>query len=208
MRAHRARKIVAWLWIAVVVAAAVGVGAPALAAPRYYFRVDKIESAVPIDGGTRELAREALGAELASRPEWASDLGGATSNDAIAAELKRRKLKGFDVKLKIADFKKDIKDGGTGSRFKKLTVGVKLEVLGITLPGEKLAFSGTGESAAETEVPETRLDREADLLGRDAMKDAIKQAVDQAVQRLGSGKSAPMNESRRGGSRGGQKSVK
>lgn len=196
MRAYRGRKIAAWLRIVAFVAS--GVAVPALAAPRYYFRVDKIEASVPIDGGTRAFAQEALADELASRPEWASDLGGATSEDAIVAELKRRKLRGFDVRLKIAELKKDIKDGSTGARFKKLTVGVKLEVLGITLPGEKLAFSGAGESAAETEVPETRLDQEADLLARDAMKDAIKQAVDQAVKRLGSGNSAPMKESRRG----------
>jgi hypothetical protein len=171
--------------------------APAAAGPKYYFQLHDVESKLPLDGEIRRYAGEALKAELASRPEWASDLGGVSDKDAVIAELKRRKLQGFDLLIKITDFKKEVKDPSAGSRFKKLAVTVRVEVLGTTLPGEKMAFGGEGESSAIVEVPERRIDTEAEVLAKEALKNALKQAMDQAVLKLGMPKSAPMNEGKR-----------
>jgi hypothetical protein len=177
------------------VAASAASAAPA--GPKYYFQLHEVESRVPIDGEIRRYAGEALRTELASRPEWASDLGGATNKDAVIAELARRKLQGFDVIVKISELKKEVKDPSPGSRLKKLAVTVRLEVLGTTLPGEKMAFGGEGEASAIVEVPERRVDAEADALAKDAIKDALKQAMDQVVLKMGAPKSAPMNEGKR-----------
>jgi len=164
---------------------------------KYYFQLHEVESRVPLDGPLRQFTGDAVKTELASRPQWASDLGGVTDRDAVVAELKKRKLAGFDVVVKIAELKKEVKEPNPGSRLKRLSVSVRLSVLGTTLPGEKMAFGGDGEAAAETEVSDRRMDTEAESLIKDAIKDAIKQAVDQAVLKLGTPQSAPMNESKR-----------
>ena len=156
-----------------------------------------MESRVPIDGPLRQFTGEAVKAELGSRPEGESELGGAKDRDAVVAALKKRKLAGFDLHVKIAELKKEVKEPTPGSRRKRLSVSVKLSVLGTTLPGEKMAFGGDGEAAAETEVTENRMDAESESLIKDAIKDAVKQAVDQAVLKLGTPQSAPMNESKR-----------
>ncbi|MEO5767964.1 MAG: hypothetical protein ABIS92_06400 [Polyangia bacterium] len=173
--------------------------APAVAAPvaKYYFQLHEVKSRVPLDGEIRQFAGDALKAELAGRPEWQSDLANANDPDAMAAELKRRHLSGFDVVVKIAELKKEVKEPNPGSRLKRLAVSVKLAVLGTTLPGEKIAFGGDGEASAEAEVSERRMEAEAESMLKDCIKDAVKQAVDQAVLKLGMPRSAPHNESRR-----------
>jgi hypothetical protein len=167
------------------------------AGAKYYFELHDVESLVPLNGETRKFAGDALKDELASRPEWESDLGGGKNRDAVVAALKKRGLAGFDVMVKIAELKKEVKEPKPGSRLKRLSISVKLSVLGTTLPGEKIAFGGNGEAGAETEVTDRRIDVESDSLTKDAIKDAVKQAVDQAVLKLGAPKSAPMNESKR-----------
>lgn len=174
-------------------------GAARASAPaaKYYFRLREVEAAVPVDGGIREFVAQALHAELSSRPEWQSDLGPATGRDEIVSELKRRKLSGFDLVVKITELTTQTKEGRAASRLKRLSVTVKLAVLGTTLPGEKMAFSGDGQTGYETEVPETRLEAESQSLVHDAIRDAIKQAVDQAVLKLAVPKSVPVNESKK-----------
>jgi hypothetical protein len=175
---------------------------------KYYFRLHDVQSPLPLDGEIRRFAGDALKAELAARPEWQSDLshpagsGNVTDPDAVAAELKRRRLSGFDVVVKIAEVKKEVKEPASGSRLKRLAVSVKLAVLGTTLPGEKIAFGGDGEAGAEAEVSERRMEVEAQSMLKDCIKDAVKQAVDQVVLKLGMPKSAPHNESRRNRQKG------
>jgi len=175
-------------------------GAPGVAAPnaaRYYFQLHEVQSRVPLDAELRQFAGEALKAELASRPEWESDLGGATDGEALAAELKRRRLAGFDVVVKIAELKKEVKEANPGSKLKRLSVMVRLSVLGTTLPGEKIAFGGDGEAGAEAELTDRRIEAEGQAMIKDCIKDAVKQAVDQVVLKLGAPRSEPHNEGKR-----------
>jgi hypothetical protein len=167
------------------------------AAPRFYFRLGEIKAApnVEVDADLKTYAGEALKAELASRPEWASDVGTqANDPEALAAELKKRNLRGFSVTVRFEHLEKDLKDPSPGARRKRAVVDVKLSVFGTTIPEEKLSFSGEGESGVEAEVSEKGALAETQSLAKDAIKDAVKQAVDQAVMKLSVGKSAPMNE--------------
>src|SRR5262245_49874501 len=66
---------------------------------KYYFNIVDVKSVVTVDDGLKAAAREALQKELQSRPEFTSDLGAAGGDEAVA-ELKRRKLQGFNVTLK------------------------------------------------------------------------------------------------------------
>jgi hypothetical protein len=175
-------------------------GAPALAAgAKYYFELHKVEATVPVNPDIKEIAGEALKAELAARPEWLSDLGVGVGADrqAVAAELKRRKLSGFDLIVKIVQIKKEVKDPSPGSRNNQLVVSIRLAVLGTVIPGDKIAFSGEGEAGAEASVPERRIEAEATEMFKEATKSAVQQAIDQAVLKLRTPKATPMNESKR-----------
>jgi hypothetical protein len=179
------------------IALAVVAGGEARAAgPKYYFQIRDVKAGPEVDPVLKAYAAEALKADLASRPEWASEIG-VKGTDAVVAELKKRGLRGFDVTLRMESLKRDVKEPSPGARRKRLAVATRLTVFGITIPEAKLAFSGDGEAGTESEVSDRRMEEEGLSLAKDAIKDAIKQAVDQAVLKLSLGQSAPMNESRR-----------
>jgi hypothetical protein len=192
-----------WTLAALAAAAATTVVLAQAAAPKFYFQVQPVKAEPGVDAVLKTYAGEALRAELASRPEWASDIGPAgkegpgQDRSALVAELKRRNLRGFDVTARIEKLKQDVKDPKPGARNPQLAVEVQLTVFGTTIPDAKLAFSGDGQSGSEAEVSQKRLAADTALATNDVIKDAIKQAVDQAVLKLSIGKSGPLNERRR-----------
>src|SRR6185369_7352268 len=84
---------------------------------KYYFNISEIRAAAATDDATKTVAREALQSDLAARPEFTSDLGGVTGEEAIVAELKRRNLQGFQVTLKIEQLSREKKASRPGSRY-------------------------------------------------------------------------------------------
>jgi hypothetical protein len=174
------------------------VAAPACAgAPKFYFRVGEVKAGADVSSAMKDYAAEALRADLAARPEWASDVG-ATEPEALMAELKKRNLRGFSVVVRFEHLTKELKEPSPGARRKRAAVNVKLSVFGTTIPEEKLSFSGDGEAGTEAEIPDKGADAEVESMEKDVIKDAVKQAVDQAVLKLSLAKaSAPMNESKR-----------
>jgi hypothetical protein len=173
------------------------------AAPKFYFQMQPVKAGPEIDAAVKTYAGEALRTELASRPEWASDIGAAgqegpgQDRSGLAAEIKKRNLRGFDVTARIEKLKQEVKDPKPGARNKQLAVEVQLTVFGTTIPDAKLAFSGDGQSGSEAEISEKRLAADITETTNDVLKDAIKQAVDQAVLKLSIGKAGPMNEKHR-----------
>lgn len=177
---------------------------PALAsAPKFYFQMQPVKAGPEVDQAIKTYAAEALRAELAARPEWASDVGPAgqlgpnQDRGALVTELKKRNLRGFDVTARIEKLKQEVKEPKPGARNKQLAVEVEVTVFGTTIPDAKLAFSGDGQSGSEAEVSEKRLAVDTVDTTHDVLKDAIKQAVDQAVLKLSIGKAGPMNERHR-----------
>lgn len=190
--------------LAVATSASVYTAHEAVAAePKYYFQTQDVKAGPEVDAALKAYAMEALKADLAARPEWASDIGPGISarpgedRSALAAELKKRNLRGFDVTVRIETFKKEMKDPKPGGRLKRLAMEMKVSVVGTTIPEAKLAFNGTGEAGIEAEVAEARLAADTANVGKEVIKDAIKQAVDQAVLKLSMPKSVPVNESRK-----------
>jgi hypothetical protein len=178
--------------------AAVAKAANKPAGPKFYFQVHEVKAVPEVDAALKAYAGEALEAELASRPEWASDVGTATGNaEALVAELKKRNLRGFEVTLRIVKYQKDLKEPSPGARRKRLSLTVGVAVFGTTIPEAKLSFSGDGESGLETEVSDKGVDVETTAAAKDALKDAIKQAVDQAVLKLPVGTSTPHKHGKR-----------
>lgn len=175
-------------------------GAPpagaAPARPKYYFHVRDVNASTTADAPTLTVAREVLNQELARRKEFTSEVS-ASDEAALVAELKRRKLQGFNVSMKLEDLRTEPKPPRPGGRLKQLAVAVKLSVFGATIPEAKLAFGGDGEALVEAEVVERRLPEETAALTRDALVQAVKLAVDQAVRKLSLPKARPLDESRR-----------
>jgi len=170
------------------VAMAAAAAAPARAAdPKYYFKIKEVTAAPEVDAAVKAQAVETLKAELASRPEWASDIGPAAEADpaALAAELTKRGLRGFEVTVRIETFKKEMKEPRPGGRLKQLAINTRLVVIGATIPDAKMAFEGSGEAGVEAEVAEKRMEKDSANASKAALKSAVKQAVDQAVVKLG-----------------------
>jgi hypothetical protein len=157
------------------------------AEPKYYFKIKEVTAAPDVDAAVKTAAADTLKAELASRPEWASDIGAAAEADpgALTAELAKRGLRGFEVTVRIETFKKEMKDPRPGGRLKQLAVNTRLVVIGATIPDAKMAFEGSGEAGVEAEVTEKRLAADTARASNAALKSAVKQAVDQAVVKLG-----------------------
>jgi len=154
------------------------------AEPKYFFQIKEVTAGPDVDPAVKTAAADALKAELASRPEWASDIQ-ASDQTALVAELTKRKLRGFDVKVRIETFNQEMKDPRPGGRLKQLAVNVKLVIIGATIPDAKLAFEGIGEAGVEAEVSEKRMAADSAMASKAAMKSAVKQAVEQAVEKLG-----------------------
>jgi hypothetical protein len=165
--------------------------------PKYYFKILEINVGKYEEPGLVDSARELLEKELGARPEFTSELGEASDDQALFAELKRRQLRGFRVSLRLDQLEKKLVPPRPGGRLKQLAVAAKLSVFGTTFPGEKLAFAGEGEGLVEAEVVESRLAAETPALIKDVLAQAVKQAVDQAVTKLSLPRAAPLNESKR-----------
>lgn len=166
---------------------------------KYYFKIHEVNVGAHGDAAVAQIAREALEKELRSRPEFTEDVGGISGEEGaeLLAELKKRGLLGFKASLRLDRLTKNLKDPKPGGRLKQLAVDVKLSVFGTTFPGEKLAFSGDGQTVVEAEVVEARVEEEGLALTKEVIPLAIKQAVNQAVSKLSMPKSAPLNERRR-----------
>jgi hypothetical protein len=149
--------------------------------PKYYFRVSNIECR---DNKIIPLAKELLEAEVATRPEFTMDLGGKLSEDAQIAELRKQGMQGLQVSLRITTLKKEIKPPAPGQRDQQMSIEVKLGVLGHTLPGNKLLFTGDGDASLMGEFSERLKDKEEERFMRTALSSAIKQAVSTAVAKL------------------------
>src|SRR5262245_34814847 len=165
------------------------------AEPKYYFHIKEITAAADIDAGVKTAAAEALKAELASRPEWATDIvpeAAAKGPDRaeLGAEMIKRQLSGYRVTIRIESFKNEMKDPRPGGRLKQLAVNTRLAIIGATIPDAKFAFEGAGESGVEAEVSEARMEANSAMAQKAALKSAIKQAVEEAVVKLGAKPSA------------------
>jgi hypothetical protein len=149
--------------------------------PKYYFRVSNIQSQ---DNKIIPMAKELLEKEVASRPEFTMELRDANSEEAEIALLRKQGVKGFQVSMRIASLKKDVKPPAPGKRDPQMSIDVKLTVFGHTIPGNKVLFTGDGDASLMGEFSERLRDKEEERFTRTALASAIKQAVSTAVVKL------------------------
>jgi len=160
---------------------------------KYYFKIHDVTA----DADLVSVGKDLLEQELGSRPEFTSDLSGASTDAAVVAELKKRKLQGFRVSVRVDKLSKEVKPPKPGGRLNQLAVAMKLSVFGTTLPGDKIAFGGEGEASLESEVSDKRMAEEEAAMVKDVMGAALKQAIETAVNKLSQPKSTPVNESKK-----------
>lgn len=151
------------------------------ATQKYYFKITNIEAQ---DTNLIPMARVLLEKEVASRPEFTTDLGGAQSEDAQIAEIRKQGMKGYQVSLRITSVKKEIKPPAPGKRDQQMSIDVKLSIFGHTIPGNKMLFTGDGDASLTGEFSERLKDKEEERFMKTALASALKQAVSTAVAKV------------------------
>jgi hypothetical protein len=164
-----------------LLAPALAAAAESAASPKYYFKVSNIQSQ---DNKIIPMAKELLEKEVASRPEFTMDLGDANSEEGQIAEMRKRGMKGFQVSMRIASLKKEVKPPAPGKRDPQMAIAVKLAIFGHTIPGNKMMFTGDGDASLLGEFSERLRAKEEERFTRTALESAIKQAVSTAVAKL------------------------
>jgi hypothetical protein len=160
--------------------------------PRYIVVVRGIEEVAGVKSQITDEAREMFIAELKKHPEftldWPSDLPPPSDPDALIAALRQRKLRAFEVTLRILEVSRTLDPPPAGKQYQVLGRGIRLSVFGDTIPEKVMAIGGDGESRIASEVSrragETETDKEGKALLLDAAKMAITQAVDMTVSKL------------------------
>jgi hypothetical protein len=149
--------------------------------PRYFFKIANVQGKDP---SIIPVAKELLETEVASRPEFAENIGKATSQKESIDEFTRRGMKGYELSMRIVSLTTEVKPPAPGAKDSQLAVAVKLSIFGYTLPGGVLKFTGDGEAQLEGEFSERRRAKEEERFVKTALSSALKQAVDTAIMKM------------------------
>ena len=155
---------------------------------RYFVRVRNVIEAPGVSSGFVDEAKQLFIEELKKHPaftlDWPADLP-SDDLDALTKELRKRKMRAFEVSLKILDAQKAIDPPPPGKQYRILTRGIKLSVFGDTLPDKVLAIGGDGESRVSTEIgKQADVEKEGKSLMTDCTKEAVRQAVEMTLNKL------------------------
>jgi hypothetical protein len=171
-----------------------------LPAPRYYITIRDVQGppGTGKDDAAVGLARKLFQEELGRQKAITLDGAGLPAGGApLGLELKRRHLKGYQLTLRLLSVTRSLNPPPQGKQYRVLERGVRLNVIGTTLPDDQLAVGGDGESTVQADVGAQVSERKAEELLGDALRDAIAQAVQQAIRKLDQGGKTPAPEKRR-----------
>lgn len=168
--------------------------------PQYYIVIRGVEGPRGMEANDPAvaLAREIFAQELSKHPEFTQDGAGLPADGAaLGDELRRRKLRGYQVTVRILDVRRALLPPPAGKQYRILERGVKLTLVGTTLPGDQLALGGDGESTIQADVGSRISDKTEREVLTDALRDAVSQAVGQALRKLKIGPMKAPSEHRR-----------
>lgn len=154
---------------------------------KYYVVVRGVEEAEKAKSGIVDDLKKLFVEEIKRHPELTLDPppGLPTDPEAMSNELKKRKLRAFELTLKVLDVVREVKPPPAGKQYRVLVRGIKLSVFGDTIPEKVMAIGGDGESQVGAEIgAHDNEEKEGKSLLIDASKEAIKQAVDMTVTKL------------------------
>jgi hypothetical protein len=156
-------------------------------AQKYYVVVNGVDEATGVSSGISDEAKQLFIDELKRHDELTLEAppGLPTEPRALDAALKERKLRAFEVTLKIQSVKRSVDPPPPGKQYRVLVRGVKLSVFGDTLPEKVMAIGGDGEAEVGEEVGRNDdIDVKGKKLLIECAKTAIKQAVDMTITKL------------------------
>ncbi len=162
-------------------------GGPVFADAKYFVVVRGVTEADGVKSGIVDEAKELFVAEIKRHKELTLDPpeGLPSEPAAMSAELKKRKLRAFEMTLKILQVDRALKPPPAGKQYQVLERGIRLSVFGDTLPEKVMAIGGDGDSLINAEIGKQQdVESEAKKLLIEATKEAVKQAVDMTVTKL------------------------
>jgi hypothetical protein len=154
---------------------------------KYLVKVRGVLESPGVTSGFVDEARALFLEELKKHPEltleWPAGLP--EEGEPLKQALKAKKLRAFEMTLKILDVKRGIHPPPAGKQYRVITRGIKLAVFGDTIPDHVMAIGGDGESTLSAEIGKAaNEEKEGKSLLADATKAAVAQAVDMTVSKL------------------------
>lgn len=168
---------------------------------RFFVVVRGVEEASGVRSDLLEDARKLFSDELARHPELTLtpppelNADPAGDKETYKEALRAHKLRAIELTLRILDVTKSTEAPPAGKALRVLKRGIRLSVIGDTLPDKIMAIGGDGSAAIAAEIRKTDNEEvEGHKLLAEAAKIAITQAVDMTVTKL---KLPPPAESKR-----------
>ena len=165
--------------------------------PKYFMTFRETLEAPGLSTGVKDKVKPLLLEALRQHPEFVLELPDAPQDPAeLDKYLKKKKLKGYEINIRLTKFKKEIRPPKPGERHKMLSVTVAASIFGTSFPAKSFAIGGDGESTVEIPV-RVEHPRDVEAAKVDALKDAIQQAVPKTLKSLEVGQMTPKPEKSR-----------
>jgi len=182
-----------------------GLAAPALgkpkppAKPMYYVQVMDALADKGVPESIKPAAKSQLEEALRARPEvvLAGTAVSAQDEATLVADLKKRKLKGLALSVRVLELSEEIKPPPEGKKSRVLQISARVSIFGSTIPAAGLAIGGDGQSRVGFEVGKNILPGDRAEATRSALSQSLTQAVDQAITKLSTPAVVPKPEKRR-----------
>lgn len=165
---------------------------------RYYIQISEVQVAEGIPAAVGEQVKTVFLGIMAQRPaEFVTSLDGAPDPAADPAGfekwLKAKKLRAFNVALKLTRFERKV-EPIAGKSDVLLTVHVDVAILGASMPATTLAMAGDGTATVAAEVSKKVPPKVESAVVDEALHTALTKALDKAVTELRTAK--PMKPKR------------
>jgi hypothetical protein len=153
------------------------------AKPRLYWELREVREPAKAKPSMKSKARAIFNAELKKHPEVVTQLDPRPSGDELAKTLKRRKLTGYAMVLRITKIGHSMNPPAPGKVYKVLMVEVNVAIDAEKIPSGQMALAGQGSAQVGTEVSRFK-EKERIQLTIEALTEAIGQAVKRSVGKL------------------------
>jgi hypothetical protein len=187
IRALRPAVLLAALPLVTLSLGSLGSLAHAAPAGRYYVVIRGVDEASGVKSGVVNELRALFVDELKRHAEFTLDPPPGLPQDPeqMSEELKKRKLRAFELTLKVLGVTRATNPPPAGKQYRVLVRGIKLSIVGDTLPEKVMAIGGDGAAEVGAEIgAHENEEKTGNQLLLDASKEAIRQAVEMTVTKL------------------------
>jgi hypothetical protein len=190
-----------WMQLLLVLGLAMPASSSWAAPLKYYVVVRGVDEAPGVHSGILTEAQKIFTDELKKHEELTLEPppGLPSDPEQLSDALKQKHLKAYELTLRILSITAETKPPADGKQFRVLVRGIKLAIIGDTLPEKVMAIGGNGDAQVGAEIAaNANEDKEGKAALVDATKDAVRQAVDMTLEKLKmSGKAAPKKKTKK-----------